>query len=89
MLTLMAGVSGGELSYTWMKNGAPLSNSDRLSGANSPAVRITGVVPGDAGAYSLLVANGRGSRVSASAMVEVSNQPAGGFDAIFIKLVNS
>jgi hypothetical protein len=54
----VGGVGGSPLpQYYWQKNGAPLSNGGRISGANTAALAIAGVAAGDEGTYSCLVSN--------------------------------
>jgi hypothetical protein len=48
-------------SFEWRKNGSPLIASPRITGLNSPSLRITDVQADDAGLYSLRVSNPCGS----------------------------
>jgi hypothetical protein len=81
----VGGVSGSPApSCFWQKDGTPLSNGGRISGANTNTLAITNVVAGDEGIYSCLVSNIAGV-VAASATLTVvvpptidSQIPAGG-----------
>ncbi len=61
------------LTYQWKKNGTPLSDGGAVSGATSPNLTITGVIGGDAGAYSVTVSNVAGSVTSLSAALTVND----------------
>ena len=71
-------------SYSWQRNGVPLSNGGRISGVSTAALAITGVVEGDAGTYSCLVSNLAGVAVATATLSVVvpptidSQVPAGG-----------
>lgn len=60
------------LSYTWQHNGSPVSNSGRISGANSNVLTINPVLVSDAGTYQLFVSNGSGSTNSSQAVIAVA-----------------
>jgi hypothetical protein len=70
--------------YSWQKDGAPLSTGGRISGANSAALTIAGVVAGDEGTYSCLVSNIAGVAVATATLSVVvpptidSQVPSGG-----------
>lgn len=51
-------VTGSNLAYQWLKDGQPLSNSGRISGAASPNLAITNVTGADAGEYDVAVSAG-------------------------------
>lgn len=55
-LTLTA-ASAGSPCYQWRKGGVALSNGDRISGANSGTLTITGVLASDAGSYDVVASN--------------------------------
>ena len=75
--TVMAGgnatfsVSATGTGYQWRRNGSNLINGDRISGANSSALTLTGVKPQDAGIYTVVVTNITGSVTSTYAMLRV------------------
>ena len=61
-------VSGNEpLQYQWRLKERDLSNTDRISGANSTTLTISQVRQSDAGAYSVAVSNLFGKTTSANA----------------------
>ncbi len=81
----VSGASGSPAPlYYWQKDGAPLSNGGRISGVNTTALAITGVVADDAGTYSCLVSNLAGVAVATATLSVVipptidSQVPAGG-----------
>lgn len=45
--------SGLPLSYRWRRNGVPLADDGRITGAETPELRLTAVNPGDAAAYEV------------------------------------
>ena len=70
--------------YFWQKDGAPLSNGGRISGANSTTLTISGAVADDAGLYSCLVSNIAGVAVGTATLTVIvpptidSQVPPGG-----------
>ncbi len=48
------------LTYQWRHNSEPISDGGRISGANSPTLRIANTQPGDEGQYDCLVTNAFG-----------------------------
>ncbi len=64
------------LSFQWHKDGAPLTNSGRISGANTATLFISNVQSGDFGAYSVLISNAYGSVLSQPALLEPLGTPA-------------
>ncbi|MFM1768702.1 MAG: hypothetical protein RJA22_1231 [Verrucomicrobiota bacterium] len=68
--TLTVGASGtAPLEYQWRRNGLP------LPGATNATYSVTNTQPADSGAYSVVVANGVGSAVSANAQVLLAIPP--------------
>jgi hypothetical protein len=65
--------AGGTLpiEYQWQLNGVSLANNANYSGVNSNILTITGVTPGDAGEYSVIVWNQYGTNVSSNALVSI------------------
>ena len=55
------GATGTGLTYQWRKNGAPLMNGGKISGATSAALIINPVAAGDAGSYDVVVSATCGS----------------------------
>ncbi len=52
--------------YYWQKDGAPLSNGAKISGANSNIITILNTRSSDAGQYSVIVSNSAGTDSSAN-----------------------
>ncbi|MBL9127442.1 MAG: immunoglobulin domain-containing protein, partial [Verrucomicrobiales bacterium] len=64
------------IKYQWFKNGQSLANGGRISGAMSSNLTFTGIQPADAGTYSVLASNARGSATSKAAVLEVATPPS-------------
>ncbi|MDX2148659.1 MAG: immunoglobulin domain-containing protein [Planctomycetota bacterium] len=60
------------LRYQWRRNGVPLTNGVRVSGATTAELVIDGVEPLDAGTYSCVVTNDCAARASFGALLSVS-----------------
>gem|GEM_PF-1576236 len=72
-LTLSVQSSGvGGLAYQWRKNGFPLSNSPRISGATTPTLLISTVEVSDDATYDCVVTNPCGSVSSQTAIITVT-----------------
>jgi hypothetical protein len=82
--TVGGGAGSPAPSYSWQRNGVPLSNGGRISGANTASLAISGVLEGDAGTYSCLVSNLAGVAVATATLSVIvpptidSQVPAGG-----------
>ncbi len=68
------------LSYQWLKNGSPLPDAVKVSGAGTPILILTDLLGADTGNYSVKVANSFGTVTSAVAKLTVldpviSDQP--------------
>ena len=63
------------LSYQWRLNGTGLTNDSRLTGATSPNLKITGLVPLDGGDYDVVITNVFGSLTSQVATLTVLIPP--------------
>ncbi len=63
----LAGASPFDL--RWFKDGRPLMNDARISGANTTTLTITGALPEDAGEYWVSVNNSGGGRASLKAIL--------------------
>jgi hypothetical protein len=79
--TLDAAFSGsaeglGTLAYQWLKDGEPVENSDRISGAQTPNLELTQLIEADDGFYSLQVTNNQGTTSSNPARLEVLDLPS-------------
>jgi hypothetical protein len=68
----LTAVGSEPLSYRWQRNGQPLSDGGRVSGAGTPQLQITGVVTNDAGSYTCVVSNAHGSVTSSPAVLTVA-----------------
>ena len=51
------------LAYQWYKDGAPLGNTPRISGANAATLTVSNIAEGDVGAYWVGVTSGSGDTV--------------------------
>lgn len=65
VLSIVA-TGGGDLSYTWRKDGV------EISGANASSLSIEAASVADAGAYDVIVSNSVGQQVSSVANVEIN-----------------
>jgi lysyl endopeptidase len=71
--TFKAAASGkGQLEYQWLRNGQPVADDDRTSGAKTSALTLGYVLFEDAGNYSVRVKNACGVTTSAPAALSVS-----------------
>ena len=62
--------------YSWTRDGVPIINGGRYSGANTASLVITGTNVVDNGNYTLTVTNGSGTVSTTAAAVNVPNAPA-------------
>lgn len=66
------GVTGAvAVSYAWYKDGSPVSDNERLSGAQAARLSISPVVVGDAGLYRVQVTDGTNTVFSGEAQLFV------------------
>ncbi len=63
------------LNYQWRFNGAPLTDSGRISGSTTPNLAISSVQTSDAGNYVLVVTNGAGAATSQVAALTLFAPP--------------
>ncbi len=75
------GAHGNNVSFQWLKNGSPLTNNGKISGADTALLTVLNVLAADAGNYSVIVSNTAGTATSAVAALTVidpfiSGQPA-------------
>lgn len=54
-------------SYTWLKNGAPMQNDERISGTQGPRLSFSPVSVVDAGQYTVRVSDGTNTLLSSAA----------------------
>ena len=66
--------------YQWRKNGTNLTDASQITGATSMSLSISGLQPGDAGTYSVVVSNIFGHAFSANAALTILPQPALDFE---------
>ena len=72
-LVLQAVVTGGTpLRYQWRKDGVPLADGGRISGAASNILSLANVLESDTGTYSVTVTNPCGGTLSSNASLLVS-----------------
>lgn len=70
--SLQVAASGSNLGYQWHRNGVPLLNGGRVSGATSATLSVSGAQVGDAGNYTVQVSDGLGVIGSEAAAVNVN-----------------
>ena len=76
-VTFAVTVTGtGPLTYQWFKNGLALTDGGNISGAATNILRVASLTMGDAGNYSVTVANAVGNATSASATLTILELPA-------------
>lgn len=68
-----------QLQYGWLREGKPLADGPRVAGASTATLALSGLIPEDAGAYSVIVSNTVGATLSTSATLlmagALSNSP--------------
>lgn len=62
----------GPLSFRWQKNGAPLADGGRISGAASATLVLSNVGLSDTASYSVVVSNSFGTATSAAATLSLT-----------------
>lgn len=87
VLTVQAEPPVGEsgLQYQWYKDGAPLTDGGRISGARTNSLTIISVTPSDAGVYTVVVTTIPSGateeaqvQVAIAQLVQITRQPTGG-----------
>jgi Leucine-rich repeat (LRR) protein len=63
------------LSYQWLANGTPLSNTGNISGAATATLNVTAAQPNNAAAYAVVITNVAGSLTSSPPAVLTVNVP--------------
>jgi subtilisin family serine protease len=71
--SLSVTVSGDTPEYRWLKDGTPMTDGGKVSGAGTSALILTGVQSTDAGNYSVVVTNLHGSVTSAPVALTVQS----------------
>ncbi len=79
-VTFSVTASGPGRAFQWYRNSTPLSDSPRISGATTSAITITGVLPADAGNYTVTVSNACGAVTSPPAVLTVTGGLSGDAD---------
>ncbi len=75
-LQLVARVWGGAgIAYQWYRNGTPLSDDERISGATSANLRIDPTDLGDDGNYQLYASTSAGGAYSSNQAVTIGSAP--------------
>ena len=64
------------LTFAWLKNGSPLANGGKITGATSSSLSVSSLTATEAGSYSIVVTNIGGSVTSAAATLVVIAPPA-------------
>ncbi|HEY1171988.1 MAG TPA: immunoglobulin domain-containing protein [Verrucomicrobiae bacterium] len=67
--------STSALTYQWRKNGTPLSNGGKVSGATTATLTLTGVTVADEDVYDVIVSNGSQNLTSTGAQLLVNYIP--------------
>lgn len=76
-VTFSVGVSGtAPFTYAWSKNGSPLANGGKISGATSAVLTVASIADTDAGSYSCTVSNNAGIASSDPGLLTVSHATA-------------
>ncbi|HEX8407929.1 MAG TPA: pectinesterase family protein [Thermoanaerobaculia bacterium] len=71
-VTMSVGATGTELTYQWLRNGAPITDNPS---ATSPTLTITDAQVDDSGTYTAVVSNAGGSVTSDAVNLTVSTEP--------------
>jgi hypothetical protein len=72
-VTFTAAATGDDVAYRWRKDGQPLSNGGRVSGADGPSLVIAQPAAADAGWYDCVASNACGSVTTSAAFLSLSN----------------
>jgi len=76
-LSVDARVGSPPLSFQWRKNGEPINDTARISGATTDTLTFDPALPEDTDFYDVVVSNASGSETSMSALLGVRT-PEGG-----------
>lgn len=74
---------GSQMSYQWQKNGSPIFDDSRFSGASTPTLTIRNTQPADAGIYAVRITDNSGatpvlsstSNLIIDSPIEIARQP--------------
>ena len=70
-----AATANNGFTFQWLKNGAPLANSSRISGVTTATLTISGLLASDTAAYTVRVSTPASSLVSPAATLAVLDAP--------------
>lgn len=74
-ISLSGAASGASLSYQWLKDGQPLRDGGRISGATTSTLAITDADASDSGVYELGVSNPFGTAATLPVVITVNGPP--------------
>ena len=77
----VSAVGSDPLTYQWRKNGAALTDTDRISGSTTPTLSLTDLQAPDAGDYDVVVTNPWGDQTSDAATLTVITPPTDSYTA--------
>ena len=77
----VSAVGSDPLTYQWRKNGAALTDTDRISGSTTPTLSLTDLQAPDAGDYDVVVTNPWDDRTSDAATLTVITPPTDSYTA--------
>lgn len=82
-VVLSVGVSLGTppIEYQWRRNGQPITDDSRITGAMTDTLEITTVGPGDTDEYDVVVTNDFGQVTSTTSLIAVRQTCPADFDA--------
>ena len=63
--------AGNQLTYQWLRDGTPLSNDSRITGATTKTMTIKGLTTDDTDIYTCQVTNPGGSKIGGSTQLNV------------------
>ncbi len=73
---IVSAFGDGPVGYSWLFNGAPLSDNGRILGSQTPTLSISNVQAADAGIYAVVVTNPVSSVPSSNAVLTVLTPPS-------------
>ena len=76
VIEVVTGGSSSVLSFVWKKDGVRLYDSDRIQGASTSSLSISGVILSDIGLYEFIPSNENGSFNSSMSQVNIRSKLA-------------
>ncbi|MCW0216762.1 MAG: putative Ig domain-containing protein [Prosthecobacter sp.] len=70
-VTFKVNASGNQLTYQWLKDGSPISDSALVKGATSKAMSIKGLAESDTALYTCRVSNPGGSQIGGQTQLNI------------------